>query len=166
MLRGCYRLTCDVAVDPLQRIRGRKREHAREHLVQDNAQGVEITAPIRRSIHAPGLFRRHVLKRAGNKVWRYGRLPLSRQLGRDAKAGEPCVSVVVDESVGGLQFLMDEALSVDVTERGCQADGNGQQAGQIERLSLCCSMTRSSGSPPGSLRTRSARPRRRVSVSG
>ena len=31
---------------------------------------------------------------------------------------------------------MDEALSVDVTERGCQADGNVQQTGQIERLSL------------------------------
>ena len=32
-IRGRYRLTSDVAVDPLQRVGGSKREHARQHLV-------------------------------------------------------------------------------------------------------------------------------------
>jgi hypothetical protein len=32
-----YRLTCDVAVDPFQRVGRNKREHAGEHLVQGDA---------------------------------------------------------------------------------------------------------------------------------
>ena len=65
-IRGRYRLTCDVAVDPLQRVGGSKREHARKHLVQSDAQRVEIAAGIHRTIHAPGLFRGHVGEGAGN----------------------------------------------------------------------------------------------------
>ena len=86
---GCYRLTCDVAVDPLQRVGGSKREHARKHLVQGDAQRVEIAAGIHRAIHTPGLFGRHVGKGAGNDFRRRQRLSLARQSGRDAKAGEP-----------------------------------------------------------------------------
>ena len=92
--RGRYRLTCDVAVDPLQRVGGSKREHAREHLVQGDAQRVEIAASIDRSIHAPGLFRGHVGKGTGNGFRRCRRLALARQPGRDAKAGEPYVAGV------------------------------------------------------------------------
>ena len=53
-------LACDVTVDPLQRVGGSKRKHARKHLVQGDAQRIEIAAGINRAIHAPGLFRGHV----------------------------------------------------------------------------------------------------------
>ena len=121
--RGGYRLTCDVAVDPLQRIGGSKREHARKHLVQGDAQRVEIAAGIDRTIHAPGLFRRHVGEGARNDLRRRGRLALAWQPGRDAKAGEPDMAGVVDEHVLGLDVFMDQTVLVDVAERRCQVNG-------------------------------------------
>ena len=133
---GRYRLTCDVAVDPLQRVGGSKRERARQHLVQGDAQRVEIAAGIDRAIHAPGLFGRHVGKGAGNDLGRRGRLALARQPGRNAEAGEPHVTGVVDECVRRLDVLMDEALPVDLAKCCRQTDGDAQEASQIERLSL------------------------------
>ena len=111
-------------MDPLQRVGGSKREHARKHLVQGDAQRVEIAAGIDRAIHAPGLFRGHVGEGAGNDFRRRGRLALARQSGRDAKAGEPHVAGVVHEHVLGLDVLMDQTALVDVAERRCQANGN------------------------------------------
>ena len=72
-IHGRYWLTCDVAVDPFQRVGGGKRKHARKHLVQSDAQRIEIAAGIHRSIHAPGLFRGHVGEGAGNDFRRRGR---------------------------------------------------------------------------------------------
>ncbi len=85
-IRGRYRLTCDVAVDPFQRVGGSKRKHARQHLVQSDAQRVEIAAGIDRSIHAPGLFRGHVGKGAGNEFRR------RRRSGARVAAGTRCQS--------------------------------------------------------------------------
>jgi hypothetical protein len=121
-LAGGARLTCDVAVDPLQRVGGSKREHARKHLVQGDAQRVEIAASIHRAIHAPGLFRRHVGKGAGNDFRRRRRLALARQSGRDAKTGEPHVAGVVDEHVLRLDVFMNQTALVDVAERRCQVN--------------------------------------------
>ena len=135
-IAGRYRLTCDVAVDPLQRVGGSKRQHARKHLVQGDAQRVEIAAGIDRAIHAPGLFGRHVGEGAGNDLRRRGRLALARQPGRDAEAGEPDVAGVVDEHVRRLDVLVDETAPMDVAERRRQANGDAQEARQIERLPL------------------------------
>ena len=125
---GRYRLTCDVAVDPFQRVGGSKREHARKHLVQGDAQRVEIAAGIHRAIHTPGLFGRHVGKGAGNDFRRRGRLALARQSGRDAKAGEPDMTGVAawfqrDEHVLGLDVFVDQTALMDVAERRCQVNG-------------------------------------------
>ena len=127
--RGCYRLTCDVAVDPLQGVGGSKREHARKHLVQGDAQRVEIAAGIHRAIHTPGLFGRHVGKGAGNDFRRRQRLALARQPGRDAKAGEPDMAGVAawfqrDEHVLGVDVFVDQTALMDVAERSCQVNGN------------------------------------------
>ena len=130
------RLTCDVAVDPFQRVGGGEWEHAGQHLVQGDAQGVEIAAGIDRAIHAPGLFRGHVGKRAGNDLRRRGRLALAWQPGRDAEAGEPNVAGVVDECVRRLDVLMDEASPMDLAKCSRQTDGDAQEASQIDRLSL------------------------------
>ena len=122
---GRYRLTRDVTVDPLQRVGGGKREHARQHLIQGDAQRVEVAPGIDGSIHAPGLFRGHIGKRAGNDFRRRGRLALARQPGGDAKAGEPHVSRLIDERVCGLHVLMDEALPMDLPKSRRQTDRNG-----------------------------------------
>src|ERR1700683_808408 len=90
-----YWLTCDVAVDPFQRVGGSKRERARQHLVKGDAQRVEIAAGIDRTIHAPGLFRRHGGEGARNRLGRGGALSLAWQAGRDAESGEPYVAGVV-----------------------------------------------------------------------
>ena len=112
-----------MAVDPLQRVGGSKREHARKHLVQGDAQRVEIAAGIDRAIHAPGLFRGHVGKGAGNDFRRCRRLALAWQPGRDAKAGEPYVAGVVDEHVLGLDVFVDQTALVGMAERRCQVNG-------------------------------------------
>ncbi len=79
-----HRLPGDVTMDPLQWIRGRQRQRPGEHLVQRDAEGVEIAAGIDRAVHAAGLLRRHVSKRAGNNLWWRGRLAFARQPRRNA----------------------------------------------------------------------------------
>ena len=57
-----------------------------EHLVERDAERVEIAAGIDRAVHAPGLFGRHVGERAGDDLGRLGRLALARQARGDAEA--------------------------------------------------------------------------------
>ena len=133
--RRC-RLARNVAVDPLQGVGGGKRQRARKHLVQGDAQRVEIAAGIDRAIHAAGLFGRHVGERAGNDLRRRGRLALARQSGRNSEAGEPYVAGVVDQHIRRLDVLMYEALPMDLAECCRQANGDAQEASQIERLPL------------------------------
>ena len=87
-------LTCDVAVDPFHRIGGGERERAGKHLVERDAQRVEIAARVDRAIHAPGLFRRHVGECAGNDLRRIGRLALAGQRVRrcQSRSARPCRS--------------------------------------------------------------------------
>src|SRR5580700_6834408 len=106
-----------MAVDPLERVGGRKREHARKHLVQGDAQRVEIAASIYRAVYAARLFRGHVGKSPGNDLGRRGRLAFVWQSGRDAKAGEPYVAGVVEEHVLGFDVFVDQTTLVDVAER-------------------------------------------------
>ena len=133
--RRC-RLARNVAVDPLQRVGGGKRQRARKHLVQGDAQRVEIAAGIDRTIHAAGLLGRHVGEGAGNDLRRHGRLALVRQLGRNPEAGEPDVAGVVDEHIRRLDVLVDKAVPMDLAECFRQANSDAQDARQIERLSL------------------------------
>jgi len=61
----------NMAMDPLHRIGCGERQRARKHLVQRDAQRVEIAAAIHRTIHAAGLFGRHIGERAGNNFRRH-----------------------------------------------------------------------------------------------
>jgi hypothetical protein len=110
------RLARNVAVYPFHGIGGSERQTAREHLVQADAQRVEIAAGINRAIHAAGLFWRHIGEGAGNDLRRRGCLTLVRKLGRNSEAGEPYVSGVVDEHIRRLDVFVDEALPVDLAE--------------------------------------------------
>src|SRR5713101_3640582 len=109
-----YRLACNLAVDPLQRVGGGERQRARKHLVQGDAQRVEIAAGINRTVHPASLLGCHISERAGNNLGRYGRLALAWQLGRNPESGEPYVAGVVDKYVRRLDVLMDEALPMDL----------------------------------------------------
>ena len=77
-LAGRHRLARDVAVDPLQRIGGGKRQRAREHLVKVTPKRIEIAAGIDRAVHPAGLLGRHVGERPGNDLRRRRRLTLAR----------------------------------------------------------------------------------------
>ena len=81
------RLVCDVAVDPLHRIRSRERQCARQHLVKRDAQRVEITSGVYGAVHPSGLLRRHVREGARDHFRRLRVLVLAQYAGRDAKAG-------------------------------------------------------------------------------
>src|ERR1700686_4608702 len=131
--RRC-RLARNMAMDPLEGIGRSKRESAREHLVQGDAQRVEIAARIDRAVHPAGLLGRYIGERAGNDLRRRGRLALLRQPRRDPESGEPDVAGVIDEDVRGLDVLVDEAVPVDLAKRRRQSDGNAQEPSQLERL--------------------------------
>ena len=78
-----------MAVHPFHRIGRREGQNAREHLVQRDAEGVEIAAGVDRAVHPPGLFGCHVGKRTGDDFGRLGRLPLAGQARGDAEPGQP-----------------------------------------------------------------------------
>ena len=57
-------------------------------------------------------------------------------LGGDAEAGEPHATGVVDECVGRLDVLVDEAPPMCLAEGCRQTNANVQKADQIGRLSV------------------------------
>ena len=72
-LAGRHRLSRDVAVHPFHRIGRGERQAAGEHLVEGDAEGVEVAAGIDRAVHPAGLLGRHVGERAGDDLRRLGR---------------------------------------------------------------------------------------------
>ena len=92
-LAGRHRLPRDVAVDPFHRIGRGEWQRAREHLVERDAERVEVAAGIDRAVHPSGLFGRHVGERAGDDLGRLGRLALARKPRGDAEPGQPDLAV-------------------------------------------------------------------------
>ena len=86
---GGDRLPGDVAMDPLHRIGGGEGQRPRQHLVEGDAQRIEIAPGIDRPVHAAGLLGRHVGERPGDHLGRLGGLALARQTRGDAEAGQP-----------------------------------------------------------------------------
>ena len=128
-----HRLSGNMAVHPFHRIGRREGQNAREHLVQRDAEGVEIAAGVDRAVHPPGLFGCHVGKRTGDGLGRLGRLPLAGQARCDAKPGEPHVSIrAVHHNVSWLDVFVDEAALVELAYSCCSADREGQEASHIQ----------------------------------
>ncbi|MCY1378974.1 hypothetical protein D9M69_666530 [compost metagenome] len=116
-----------MAVHPFHRVDRRKRQRPGEHLVEHDAERIEVAARIDGTIHPTGLFGRHVGERTGNGFGRLGRLVLARQPRGDAEAGEPRPAVrAVHEDMGGLEVLMDEATLMELAQRRRDADGEMQ----------------------------------------
>ena len=117
----------DVAVHPFHRLGRREGQTAGQHFVQRDAERVEVAARIDRSIHPPGLFGRHVGQCARDELGRGGRLALARQARRDAKAQEPDLAGrPVDEHMGRLDILVDQAPPVELAQRDREPDGDAQ----------------------------------------
>ncbi len=73
-LVGRHRLPRDMAVHPLHRIDSGEGQRPCQHLVEGDAQCVEIAAGVHGAVHPASLFRRHVGKRPGDLLRRRGRL--------------------------------------------------------------------------------------------
>ena len=83
-----YGLPGDVAMHPLHGIGCGKRQSAGEHLVKRDAECVQVAAGIDRTIHASGLFGRHVGQGAGDGLGRLERLPLACKARCNAESSE------------------------------------------------------------------------------
>ena len=136
-------------MNPFHRIGRNERQCARQHLIECDAEGVEIAAAIDRAVHPPRLLGSHIGQRARDKL---GRLePAWRSRGSReaiAESRQPRLgpSPQFTKKIGGLNVLMDEAAPVHPAERGGDADREAQETPG----SMGAPMRRSSGSPPGS----------------
>ncbi len=88
-IRQRRRLPGDVTMDPLERIYRDEGQRSRQHLVEQDAQRIEVAARVHRAVHAPGLFRRHVGERALDHFRRAGRLAFARIPRGEGEAGQP-----------------------------------------------------------------------------
>ena len=117
-LVGRHRLPGDVAMHPFHRIRSGEGQYARQHLVEDDAERVEIAAGVDRAVHPPGLFRRHIGERARDHLRRCRRLVLAGQTRGDAEAGQPDAAAGgVDQDIGGLEVLVDQPARMQPADR-------------------------------------------------
>jgi len=108
-----HRLSGDMAVHPFHRVSSSKRQHARQHLVERDAERIEVAARIDRAIHPAGLLGCHVGERAGDRLGGPGRLPLTRQTRGKTESGEPRPPVgAVHKDMGRLEIFMDETALV------------------------------------------------------
>ena len=119
----------DMAMHPLHRIGRREWQNTGEHLVERDAERVEIAAGIDRAVHAPGLLRRHVGQCAGDLLGRGQALALTLQLRGETKAREPHLPVFAgDQDVGRLEVLVDQSTLVDPAQGRGDANGEVQEA--------------------------------------
>ena len=108
---------------------------AGEHLIEDDAERIEVTARIDRAIHPPGLFGRHIGERAGDGFGRRERLSFARQPRRDAEAGEPRRAIgAVHQDIAGFLVLVDEAGLVGFAQSRSDADREAQEDADLHRL--------------------------------
>ena len=118
----------DMAVEPFHRIGRSKRQRTRDHLVERDAECVEIAAGVNRTVHSSSLLGRHIGERAQDRLGRRGRLPLARQTRSDAETSELDRSGrPVHQDVCRLDVLVDEAAPVDLCEGRGGSDGEAQK---------------------------------------
>ena len=124
-----------MTVDPLRWIRRSERQGADEHLIEDDAERIKVTARVDRAIHPPGLFGRHIGERAGDGFGRRERPSFAWQPRCDAKAGEPHRAIgAVHQDIAGFLVLVDEADLVGFAESRSNADREAQENADLHRL--------------------------------
>ena len=112
---------------PFHRIGSREGETPGQHFVERHTEGIEVASRIDRTIHPPGLFRRHVGERSGDELGRFGRLALARKPRSDTKAHQPALAGGgVYQNIGRLDVLVDDAALMQVTDSVRQINRNTQ----------------------------------------
>ena len=131
-LGGRHRTARDMAVHPLHGIAGGERQGAGEHLVECDAQSIEIAAGINRTVHPAGLLWCHVRERAGDGFRRLWRLSLAGKAGSDAEPREPYLAaLVIHQDMGRLQVLVDETALMELGQRRGDADGEVEEPSRL-----------------------------------
>ena len=116
-LAGVGRLTRDVGMHPLHRIGGCERKMAGQHLVEGDAERIQIASGIDGAVHPARLLGRHVGERSCDELRRFRRLPFAREARCNAEAGEPyALSGRIHDHVGRLEVLVNEPTSVKSTQ--------------------------------------------------
>src|SRR5262249_44714480 len=120
---------------PLHWFCGSERQRTGKHLVERDAQSVEIAAGIDRTIHPPGLLGSHVSESAGEGLRRVRRLTIAQQPRGDAESGQAQLAAAADQDIDRLDVLVYKSALVDLAESHGDTDGEGQEVSQSHGLS-------------------------------
>src|SRR5215475_5320154 len=113
---------------PFHGIRSIKGQTTRQHFIECDAEGVQITPGIDRTIHSPGLLRCHVGKRSGYELGWLGRLSFAREARSYSKTRQPGMTARgVNKDIRGLQIFVDQRPLVELPECGCETNGQAQE---------------------------------------
>ena len=127
-----HRHARDMAMDPFHGIGSGKGQGADEHLIERDAERVEIAAGIDRAVHAPGLFGGHASEGPGDELRRLGHLPFARQARCDAEPCQPDLSVrAIHQNIGGFDVFVDEAVLMRLAQGGDDADRKREEEADL-----------------------------------
>ena len=103
-----------------------------QHLIGDNAQGIDVGAVVQLS-RSLGLLRRDVLRRAHGRA----RLcqPGQTDGSGDAEIGEQRPAIGSEEDVAGFHVTVDHPLTVSVVQSGSYLRQNGNGRAQVQHAS-------------------------------
>ena len=97
-----------MAVHPVHRIRSDEGEPPGQHLVQRDAQSIEVAAQIDGTIHSPGLLRCHVGQGSSDELRGPWGLPFALKTRRYSKTREPSMAGRgVNKNIRGFEILVD-----------------------------------------------------------
>jgi hypothetical protein len=123
----------EVAVQEIHGVRRRERRGAGQHLVERDAERVEVAAPIERPVHPPGLLRRDIGERPLQRFGARELLGLLREPRGDAEAEEPDTPRPgVDQQVLRPDVLVDDVAPVDRLERLRRRRGDPERGPEPE----------------------------------
>jgi hypothetical protein len=121
-----------VRVHHAHGVAGLKRNRPGQNLVERGAHGIEIGAEVHGAIHAPGLLRRAVGKRAFDQlgIAHIGLLEVEKR--RNAEVDEPDPALLqIDEDVEGADVLVDDMVVMNLRQRARCRDGDMQDVDDV-----------------------------------
>jgi len=119
----------DVLVADRERVLAVERHAAGEALIRDDAEGIDVGAPVERL--RAGLLRTHVMRRADGHPG--ARELAARRRLRDPEIGDHRQPVLVEHDVVGLDVAVDDAALVRVREGARHLDQDLTDLGRRER---------------------------------
>jgi hypothetical protein len=109
-----------------------KRKHPGQNLVKRDAEGVEIGAEVHGAIHAAGLLRGAVGKRAFNQLWIAYIGLLEVETRRNAEVDDPDAALLeIDEDVERGDVFVDDVLVMNLRQRTRRGDGDVQHVDDV-----------------------------------